>query len=443
MNRIAHNMMKKLKSAKYKLSFYNITLSYNNEDYLWNTYTDACIKLSRDGIKYLDDFTGENDDTEYFKILKTHGFIINSQIDEPGKIIVEEMTIMLNPYPERLGFTIAPGLGCNYQCLYCFEQEQLNNRVMDEETITKVVKYIIRRVENNQQVKQLHITWFGGEPLLYDNHIKKISHPLIDYCNNHNIVYSAGIITNGRFLDEGMAKELKKLHVTQAQISIDGTEKVYCRMKKATSFDYRSVISNISVASSYLKINVRINADEESVIEDIYKLIDVLLNDNHLDGKITIYPGFIRHYDDSKKKETESHGIHLAKELNIYQYLKNNYSVRNYGAPYPRRRPTSCLQACRANLCIGPLGEFYRCEHYFGDDKSVIGDIENGLYYNAIDNQFYELKHDSDCKNCKFFPLCLEGCIDDRVKDRRIICCDKYKDSFIQMQINKIASKKQ
>ena len=112
-------MMKKLKSAKYKLSFYNITLSYNNEDYLWNTYTDACIKLSRDGIKYLDDFTGENDDTEYFKILKTHGFIINSQIDEPGKIIVEEMTIMLNPYPERLGFTIAPGLGCNYQCLYC------------------------------------------------------------------------------------------------------------------------------------------------------------------------------------------------------------------------------------------------------------------------------------------------------------------------------------
>ena len=55
MNRIAHNMMKKLKSAKYKLSFYNITLSYNNEDYLWNTYTDACIKLSRDGIKYLDD----------------------------------------------------------------------------------------------------------------------------------------------------------------------------------------------------------------------------------------------------------------------------------------------------------------------------------------------------------------------------------------------------
>ena len=123
--------------------------------------------------------------------------------------------------------------------------------------------------------------------------------------------------------------------------------------------------------------------------------------------------------------------------------MKNNYSVRNYGAPYPRRRPTSCLQACRANLCIGPLGEFYRCEHYFGDDKSVIGDIENGLYYNAIDNQFYELKHDSDCKNCKFFPLCLEGCIDDRVKDRRIICCDKYKDSFIQMQINKIASKKQ
>ena len=106
--------------------------------------------------------------------------------------------------------------------------------------------------------------------------------------------------------------------------------------------------------------------------------------------------------------------------------------------PYPKRHRASCAQVCRANVCIGPEGEMYRCEHYFGDKSQVIGDIITGLYYNSVDNAYYIFKHRKSCKSCKYFPLCMGGCLDDRVNGHFSIACEKFKRGMLEMQQHKL-----
>lgn len=41
----------------YKLSKYNVTNTYNNITYLWNTFSGALISLDKNSVDYIDRFS--------------------------------------------------------------------------------------------------------------------------------------------------------------------------------------------------------------------------------------------------------------------------------------------------------------------------------------------------------------------------------------------------
>lgn len=424
-------------SSSYKLSFYNIRFILEGKEYLWNTLTGACICLDRKGSEYLKDFKGEEDNTQYFEILQKNGCITDSNINEFEKIIYEEKYILNNEFPNRLSFTIAPGLGCNYKCVYCFEDGNLNNKYMSEEVVEKTISYILSRIEQNNNLKYLSITWFGGEPLLYMQIIDRISSAVIECCDKNGVLYKAGIITNGRFLTRQNVELLKKCQVKQAQVSIDGPSDIYCKLKKAKINDYTSVIQNVKIASEFIRITVRINIDEFTDVANMYKVIETIMNSG-INKNISFYPGFVRNYSRDNDLEQHAHSVHVEHEKLLYKYLEENYGVNFYNSPYPKRRKVSCLQVCRANVCIGPEGELYRCEHYFGDISKVIGDVDNGFYNNSVDDRYYNVEKKRICKECKYFPLCMGGCLDDVVSGHFSIDCSSFKKGMLEMQQHKL-----
>ena len=424
-------------SSSYKLSFYNVTFTFEGKKYLWNTLSGACILLDQEGYKYLNDFDGKSDNTNYFEILLNNGCIIDLETNEFEKIVSEECDILNNDNPERLGFTIAPGLGCNYNCVYCFENGNLNNKYMSENIVEKTITYILSRIEKNNNLKYLSITWFGGEPLLYMNIIEHISSAVIENCNRKGILYKAGIITNGRFLTRENAEILKKNQIKQAQVSIDGPSDMYCKLKKAKLEDYLNVIQNVKSATDFLRVAIRINIDEFTDVVNMYKVIETIL-DTDIKKNISFYPGFVRNYSRENVLEQRAHSVHIGHEKLLYKYLEENYDVKFYNSPYPKRRKVSCLQVCRANVCIGPEGELYRCEHYFGDLSKVIGDVDRGLYNNETDNRYYNIEHKQICRECKYFPLCMGGCLDDRVSGHFSIDCKSFIRGMLEMQQHKL-----
>ena len=57
--------------------------------------------------------------------------------------------------------TIAPTISCNFACTYCFQEHP--QRTMDSEQVTRTKRFIEARLQHGTH---LHVTWFGGEPLM-------------------------------------------------------------------------------------------------------------------------------------------------------------------------------------------------------------------------------------------------------------------------------------
>lgn len=100
----------------------------------------------------------------YFEELLKQGFIKPIELNEFNKILTIERSAAYESTEEKLTFVIAPTLACNLNCVYCFENGYRNKKTMSEETLDEVISFIESKLKN--QTKSIHITWFGGEPLL-------------------------------------------------------------------------------------------------------------------------------------------------------------------------------------------------------------------------------------------------------------------------------------
>lgn len=417
---------------KYKLSRYNVTFTRDGNDYLWNTFTGALIKLDQEGKDYLAGFDPLDNSHRFFKPLFDAGCIVDERYNELGKILIDEKAVMLNTTPVSMHFTIAPGLGCNYNCVYCFEKDRISHKKMSEESRDEVCEYIIKLAESNPFLKHIGIRWFGGEPLLYKESIDYISKKIIGYCENHGLEYGAGIVTNGRLLDEDTARMLARNKVSYVQLAMDGMRDYYARQKGTTVNDFDKTVDNIVKCAYIVPITVRINIADS--LNEGLKLTEYLLKEKGLDGKIKIYVAHIRDYQEKCMPiEEKSHSNFLVLEG---EYIKlfgetGKYSKASLFYLAPQRRPTTCMSVCSNNFCIGPEGEFYRCEHHFGNPDYIVGNIKEGRFYSALEVEYVKHNHPRKCEDCNMFPVCLGGCMNDSRGGEVALSCEGFKERLI------------
>ena len=110
---------------------------------------------------------------------------------------------------------------CNFVCKYCaqdFAKGKMSEIVQDQ--IIQFVK------KNINKYSKLRVEWFGGEPLLCKDIIKKLSESFIDICRKARKGYSAAITTNGYLLDINTFRMLYDNKVIAYQITLDGLKKI-------------------------------------------------------------------------------------------------------------------------------------------------------------------------------------------------------------------------
>lgn len=90
--------------------------------------------------------------------------------DEMEKNRLKANMLLRRFNPRHLHLTINPTLACNFGCPYCFEATHspyfMTNEVEDA---------VIAFIQKKTQVTDLHVTWFGGEPLLAFDRIVSLS----------------------------------------------------------------------------------------------------------------------------------------------------------------------------------------------------------------------------------------------------------------------------
>lgn len=421
-----------MNDTKYMLSKYNVIIHRPVGIFLWNTLTNAMIKLDESGLKYIESFDGKQSVNPFFNVLKDNGCIVATTYNELGRVLHDEKAAMLNPFPKSIHFTIAPGLACNYNCVYCFENRSSTKSAMSREMQSSVCDYIIASAERNLLLEEICITWFGGEPLLYMDAISYMSERMISYCITKGINYGAGIVTNGRLLSQSTAKSLKQYGIRYVQLSFDGMPEQYIKQKRATLEDFNATVNNIVSSSDILPITVRINVADS--IDDALELTRYLLIDKGLDGRIKVYLAHIRNYDhlnidEEKRSQTKFYDM----EGKFMSLFGNDgpYSEHSLFYVSPRRRCTTCHSVCDSNACIGPNGEFYRCEHFFGQPEYSVGTIQYGRNFTEQEHKYLMFQHPQKCLNCKFFPVCLGGCMNDNQDGDIALACDAFIERMI------------
>lgn len=184
-------------------SLFNIYSEHNDKTIIFNTLTGALACVDKKALVVNNPQLIHN------------GFVVNEK---------EDMNVYKYLYLSRLYddkdiyLSIATTMSCNLRCPYCFEEGNKSLEFMSDIVADAIVKYLIAKKEHN-----IHITWFGGEPLLNFKVIERISTALM----GNGIKYASSVITNGTVLNEDKVKKLAKYSVSSIQITFDGSKELH------------------------------------------------------------------------------------------------------------------------------------------------------------------------------------------------------------------------
>lgn len=414
-----------------KESKYNRYINVDNRKYLYNLRTQALILLE-------DDITNFNNlNEEYTEILFDNEFLLPDDLSEMQLIKNDYYKTIINS--KELHISIMTTLNCNFRCTYCFEKKSVN--YAKENMIIKIKELIL---EYKDTIKLVTVDWYGGEPLLNLKFIETTSNEIISLCNEFGLIYNATITTNGYLLSENVARKLKKLNVTSAQVSIDGPKEVHDKRRFLIngegSFD--EVFKNCICVQKYIHIDIRVNIDERNY-QSVFNLLDMFSNEDIYNISF-IFNGVVSAEENPIEEELELKGRKLSDcifKLNKYAFDKGlNIGILKI---FDATKNYFCIVDSLSQFIISPDGKIFKCgESYTEYDNACVGNIYNE---NKIDlvklvawlkDPFNEMK----CNECPILPMCYGGC---QMKKRNNLdyCPDDIKyhiDDYIKLYIKRL-----
>ena len=340
---------------------------------------------------------------------QNYDFLIKARIlvdNQEDDLNVYLADVLKNRYNSSdMALTILPTRGCNFGCIYCYEQDR-PNVLMNEQTEKAIVKFVC----SNSNLKRLSVVWYGGEPLLnFDSMVR-----LTKMFKQLNIEYSAKIVSNGYLLTKEKANLMKDLAIRNIQITFDGSEEIHNQRRFLLGGPtYRKIMDNLKYLLSINKeitIDIRTNIDRRN--KDDYNKFYQDFKSEINDKRVTMYPGFV---SDLLSSECVSPEFNISEGGYKAQFILDIFD--KYGIEIksflPKYRRHSCVASKYFAFVIGPEGELYKCWRMVGNQKETIGNVNDGSldmvkFSKYLIGADYTL--DSKCLQCEFITLCGGGC---------------------------------
>ena len=189
---------------EYKESLYNFLFPFTEgkegDMVVYNARTTSLSIIDKEHYKIFKNLIDEGvqiKDKEFEQQLVKCGCIVKKNIDEVKMLQLRLNQIRYNA--NHLTLTIAPTMNCNFRCVYCYETKNLaqTSSMMSEDVQEAIIQLLKRKARS---IEELHIVWYGGEPLLALDIIENLSKQMIQIAEENNITYDAIMVTNGYFL---------------------------------------------------------------------------------------------------------------------------------------------------------------------------------------------------------------------------------------------------
>lgn len=362
-----------------------------------------------------------------------HGrFIIEDDCDE--KQILKHNLLQNRYDTSTFSLTIAPTLGCNFDCIYCYETSHSDYSKMSQEIQDSLFEMVRRQVEN-VRINRFTVIWYGGEPLLALDVIEALTNRFWELCEKNGVEYGADIITNGYLLNRSIAERLTKLHLRRIQITIDGPKDIHDKRRPLANGNptFDRIINNIYENIDILpRIALRINVDTTNLTR--INEIKELFKDPIYSDKVHPYTAPVDAVNDQYE---EKKCLSMPEFMEIDEKFNNDIS---YQYPVPR------LNACGADtfqsFVIAPDGAIYKCWDDIGIQEYIVDHITNQKFNFSkryYDYMMYDATEDPVCSNCEILPICMGACPNRRMTNSPLRC-PQYKydlERYIRALFNK------
>ncbi len=393
-----------------KKSFYNFQFpSETGKCILYNTRTGAMAELDEEHTRKYNEYPLEKlqeEMPEFVEALLTNGYVIEDDVSELDIIRYQSLQYRFGLHSYNV--TLAPTMGCNFACIYCYEKDRQIKHTMDEATKEATFEYIKNHIFPKGA---LNLTWYGGEPLLALDTVLELSARFSEVCKEKEARCSFNMITNGYLLTQETAKKLVEVGIKEFQITLDGDEQTHNsrRTLRNGGESYQKIWDNLIKLQSFrkeIKILLRVNVDKENY-QAVTEMSERIKKEGFSDF-IIVYPGKVIAEGKCYQKESCFDNQEFAL-LEQQYFCDNQYLLPNM---YPHPRHIFCMADSDRSIVIDPDGNLYKCTMEIGNEKFTIGNVmDKKQKYRP--HQFRYLLQDNpkeDCLKCKYYPICLGGC---------------------------------
>ena len=333
---------------------------------------------------------------------------------------------------------------CNLRCEYCIYydtkyQGKTPLKKMEFETAKKAISEFL---ENSENSPRRCISFYGGEPLMNFELIKKC----VEFVEEQNLLHDMDftMTTNGLLLNREKADFLYQ-HRFIVSVSIDGPKEIHNRYRTNTNIkdSFDTIITNvkylISTDPDYWEesldfIGVLAPPVDIEAITDFFEITPykfTLLNcdiTNHMQELLsqTVInstetdreEGYQKMYLEDKPR-TNSPFILEA------QLTKEKLNRKSY---FPFSAGRYCIPGLKRTF-VSVDGDYFICEKDDQNKNHIIGNVNMGIDYEKViqlgqeARQFHE-EHCTECWAVRFCPMCFAS------MSEYPNCCERFKSSI-------------
>lgn len=427
-----------------------------NFNYCYDANKNEIIKISKETYDFLTNVLknrvslssiGQLPDN--IQSLLSNGYLSNKRVKEIHHQYLDNVENTLSRRMQKV--TLQLTQNCNFRCTYCHytsndgSQRNHSHKTMSIDLAKKSILYLR---DHSIDSPEIHIGFYGGEPLIEFPMLKEIVLYTNEIFRGKKLYYT--ITTNSVLLTDEILQFFSEQNISMV-ISLDGPEvindqnRVFAGSGKGT-FKHiinkiKYIYKNYPLIAKDLSINMVMNPKHD------FDLINNIFNNYQFLKKLNISASIV---DDTGSLEKNTYSENFTSKFTYHEFLAYLYVLKrfpkkklspiyydhdnilqnNREAFIPRNQfldkdaPGGPCVPGEVRLMVTTEGNFIVCERVNEiSDCMRIGDIENGLNFDKVKALLNVASTTSDqCCNCWAFSLCS--------------LCAKYADNYGKLDAN-------
>lgn len=309
---------------------------------------------------------------------------------------------------------------CDLNCRYCFASGGTYNTerdIMSYETGKKALDFLI---ENSGHRRNLEVDFFGGEPLLNFDVVKKLTLYGEELNEKYNKNIRFTITTNGTHLTDEIIDFIND-HMSNVVLSLDGRKEINDKMRPNRggkgSFDkvvpkFQDLIEKRGDKEYYVRgtfTNENLDFSKDAMTFRELGFDKISLEPVVTDPK---EPYALREeHIDKIKEEYEKFAKIYLEENEKSDFLFYHFMMDLDEGPCLAKRSVGC-GAGSEYLAITPTGDIYPCHQFVGKEEFKIGNLDEGIKNEDLREEFRtsNIFTKEDCSKCWAKFYCSGGC---------------------------------